>query len=65
MSSNGTRLAIALILLWLAFFCFYVAFHPGGVQLDGHPAQNPTDVIKALIQNLGKGSGGGAANGSS
>jgi hypothetical protein len=29
---NGTRLAIAILILFLAMVCFFFAFHPGGVQ---------------------------------
>jgi hypothetical protein len=29
---NGTRLAIAILVLFLAMVCFFFAFHPGGVQ---------------------------------
>lgn len=29
---GGTRLAIAILVLFLAMVCFFFAFHPGGVQ---------------------------------
>lgn len=29
---SGTRLAIAILILFLAMVCFFFAFHPGGVQ---------------------------------
>lgn len=29
---GGTRLAIAILILFLAMVCFFFAFHPGGVQ---------------------------------
>jgi hypothetical protein len=29
---NGTRFAIAILILFLAMVCFFFAFHPGGVQ---------------------------------
>jgi hypothetical protein len=29
---DGTRLAIAILILFLAMVCFFFAFHPGGVQ---------------------------------
>lgn len=29
---GGTRLAIAIAILFLAMVCFFFAFHPGGVQ---------------------------------
>ncbi len=63
--SDGTKFAIALILFWVAGVCFFVAFHPGGVMIDGRPAQNPVDVFRYLIGIFVKGStktdGGGAA----
>lgn len=33
--TKGSRFAVALILFWLAFTCFYVAFHPGGIVVPG------------------------------
>lgn len=33
--SKGARFAFTLILFWLAFFMFYVAFHPGGILVPG------------------------------
>lgn len=57
--SKGTRFALALILLWASMVCFYVAFHPGGVQVPGpdpdskkgtsHTARNPADVLKFMF----------------
>lgn len=29
---GGSRLAIAILILFLAMVCFFFAFHPGGVQ---------------------------------
>lgn len=29
---GGTRLAIAILILFIAMVCFFFAFHPGGVQ---------------------------------
>lgn len=29
---NGTRLAVAILVLFVAMVCFFFAFHPGGVQ---------------------------------
>jgi hypothetical protein len=52
---QGASGALALILFWLAFICFYVAFHPGGIQVNGHPAQNPRDVILWLMQRVTQG----------
>lgn len=53
--ANSARFAISLVLLWLAFVCLFVAFHPGGVQVNGRPAQNPSDIIKYGMQKLSKG----------
>jgi len=30
---GSLRLAMAVMLLWLAGFAFYIAFHPGGIKL--------------------------------
>lgn len=58
--SDGTYFAIALILYWLAGVALFVAFHPGGIKVNGKSAQNPTDVIKYLISlaNSGQSSAG-------
>lgn len=56
--SKGVAGAFGLILLWMAFVAFFVAFHPGGIKLaDGTPAQNPRDVVLYLIQRLTGGFG--------
>lgn len=47
--------ALALVLLWLAFAAFFVAFHPGGLELNGHAAQNPRDVVLWFMQRAAKG----------
>jgi hypothetical protein len=53
----GASGALALILFWVAFICFFAAFHPGGIKLaDGTPAQNPRDVILWLMQRVASGS---------
>lgn len=62
--SQSVRFAIALVVLWLAFASFFVAFHPGGLQVNGKPAQNPTDVFKYLIQRMANPSTGGTAGAS-
>lgn len=53
--NKGTAGALALILLWLTFTLWFVAFHPGGIQVNGHPARNPRDVILWYIQRFAKG----------
>lgn len=52
---KGASGALALLFLWIAFACFFVAFHPGGIQLNGHPAQNPRDVILWFMQRIASG----------
>lgn len=70
--SKGSRFAMALVLFWIAFLCFYIAFHPGGIQVPGpdpstgkgktHSASNPTEVFKQVISNLAtKGATGGGS----
>lgn len=53
---SGASGALALVLFWVAFICFFVAFHPGGLQVSGHPAQNPKDVVLWLMQRVAAGS---------
>jgi hypothetical protein len=61
--SKGTTGALALILLWVAFAAFFVAFHPGGIKDDifkakGNPqgnARNPRDVLIWLIKRATSG----------
>jgi len=48
--SDGTRFALALVILWLAGVALFVAFHPGGIKIDGKPANNPVDILKYFIQ---------------
>jgi hypothetical protein len=55
---KGATGALALILLWVAFAAFFVAFHPGGIRDDlfkssSNPqgnARNPRDVLLWLIK---------------
>lgn len=63
--TKGSRFAFALILFWLSFFGFYIAFHPGGIQMPGpdpktgqgttHPAGNVRDVITHVISSIASG----------
>lgn len=53
---EGASGALALVLFWVAFVSFFVAFHPGGLQVNGKPAQNPKDVILWLMQRVAQGS---------
>ena len=48
--SKGSRFALALVLFWLSFACFYVAFHPGGLTRPGadpdyNPQKMPSDTL--------------------
>lgn len=62
--SKGVAGAIALILLWLAFASFFVAFHPGGLVIGtdskGKPiyAQNPRDVFLYFVKTWSMGQTG-------
>ena len=47
--------ALALILLWIGLVSYFVAFHPGGIEINGHAAQNPRDVLLWLMQRLAQG----------
>jgi hypothetical protein len=62
--NKGVAGAIAVILLWLAFVSFYVAFHPGGItspmfaDKTNNPtgqARNPRDVFLYFIDLWSKG----------
>jgi hypothetical protein len=53
--NDGTKFALALVILWLAGVALFVAFHPGGISVNGQPAQNPADVIRYFITLAGKG----------
>jgi hypothetical protein len=47
--------ALALVLLWISLTSYFVAFHPGGIEINGHAAQNPRDVLLWLMQRLATG----------
>lgn len=61
--NKGASGGLALILLWVAFAGFFVAFHPGGITdpmfvTSSNPkgyARNPVDVILWLIHRAVKG----------
>jgi hypothetical protein len=61
--NKGAAGALALILLWVAFAAFFVAFHPGGIRdnmfkSDKNPlgtARNPRDVLIWLIKRGAEG----------
>lgn len=62
--------ALALILLWVAFAAFFVAFHPGGISdpmfvTSSNPkgyARNPVDVITWLIKRATQGPSASSSN---
>jgi hypothetical protein len=67
---NGTRLAIAILILFLAMVCFFFAFHPGGVQgvsdpdtmlqwLMGEFENTSNPVVTNAADITGGGGGGG------
>lgn len=70
--NKGAQGALALILLWVAFASFFVAFHPGGIRdpmfvTTDNPngvARNPRDVIIWLIKRAAQGPQQAAPTGS-
>lgn len=54
---DGARLAIAILILFLAMVAFFFAFHPGGVALDGKEVKNPGDILKFMFAEFDKGAG--------
>ena len=60
------KLALGLLLLWIAMLCFFFAFHPNGVQLNGVAVQNPSEALQWLTAQVqatasgSSGSGGGS-----
>jgi hypothetical protein len=62
--NKGAAGALALILLWISFASFFVAFHPGGIRdpmfkTTDNPqgyARNPADVIVWLMKRAASGS---------
>lgn len=62
--SKGVAGAIGVILLWIGFVAFFVAFHPGGITSpmfvdktynpQGY-ARNPRDVMLYFVELWGKG----------
>jgi len=53
--NKTTAGAIGLVLLWVGFAMLFVAFHPGGIEVNGKPAKNPRDVILWFIQKVASG----------
>jgi type II secretory pathway component PulC len=47
---DGTRLAIAILILFLAMVAFFFAFHPSGVaNANGQPVNNPNEILQWLF----------------
>lgn len=47
---DGARLAVAILILFLAMVAFFFAFHPSGVaNADGTPVNNPAEILKWLF----------------
>lgn len=61
--NKGVAGALALILLWISFTAFFVAFHPGGIrdpmfQSPTNPqgfARNPVDIILWMMKRAAQG----------
>lgn len=52
--SDGTRLAIAILVMWIALVFFFFAFHPGGVK----NVSNPGEMLKWLVDEFTRLAGG-------
>lgn len=46
---DGARLAIAILMMFLAMVAFFFAFHPGGASISGSAIANPDDLLKFLF----------------
>jgi hypothetical protein len=63
---DGARLAIAILMLFLAMVAFFFAFHPGGVDFTTVGATdaskgNPSDVLKWLFLQFDTATTGGTS----
>lgn len=52
--ADGTKLAIAILVIWVSLVFFFFAFHPGGVQ----NVSNPGEMLKWLMDEFTKLAGG-------
>lgn len=59
--SDGTRLAIAILVIWVAMVFFFFAFHPGGVK----NVSNPGQMLKWLVDEFANLAGGNNATAAS
>lgn len=55
--SDGTKLAVAILVMWVAMVFFFFAFHPGGVK----NVSNPGQMLKWLVDEFTNLTGGGAS----
>lgn len=46
---GGTKLAIGILVMWLAMLFFFFAFHPGGVNLE---QDNPVGMLQWLMSEF-------------
>jgi hypothetical protein len=58
--SDGTKLAVAILVMWIALVFFFFAFHPGGVK----NVSNPLEMLKWLVDEFTKLTGGSTATAS-
>jgi hypothetical protein len=51
--SGGTKLALAILIMWIAMVAFFFAFHPSGVvDSTGANIQNPLGILKWLADQF-------------
>lgn len=55
--NDGPKLAIAILVMWIALVFFFFAFHPGGVK----NVSNPGQMLKWLVDEFTKLAGGNSA----
>lgn len=55
--NDGPKLAIAILVMWIALVFFFFAFHPGGVK----NVSNPGQMLKWLVDEFTKLAGGSSA----
>ena len=54
---DGTKLAVAIAVMWIAMVFFFFAFHPGGVE----NVSNPGEMLQWLMKEFGNITGGNTA----
>lgn len=52
--ADGTKLAIAILVMWIALVFFFFAFHPGGVK----NVSNPGQMLQWLVNQFAHLAGG-------